>query len=105
MVHCLAGIDTWNEEAVRLAWDEQTPLDKKGMAVYAASKTEGERQSWKWVQEHRHSFVFNTVLPSFSVRYPAALGGHDTDRLISRRLGESSTRKSLAQPWAGHANC
>ncbi|GES57883.1 NAD dependent epimerase/dehydratase [Aspergillus terreus] len=59
--------DTWNEEAVRLAWDEQTPLDKKGMAVYAASKTEGERQSWKWVQEHRHSFVFNTVLPSFSV--------------------------------------
>ncbi|KAL4893272.1 NAD dependent epimerase/dehydratase [Aspergillus ambiguus] len=59
--------DTWNEEAVRLAWDENMPPEKKGVAVYAASKTEGERQSWKWVKENNPPFAFNTVLPSFNV--------------------------------------
>jgi hypothetical protein len=39
--------------------------------VYAASKTEAERQAWQWVAENKPSFVFNTVLPNVNVRpYP-----------------------------------
>lgn len=59
--------DTWNDTAVRMAWDDQTPENEKGVAVYAASKTEGERQAWKWMEEHQPHFQFNTVLPCFNV--------------------------------------
>ncbi|PYI09456.1 NAD dependent epimerase/dehydratase [Aspergillus sclerotiicarbonarius CBS 121057] len=59
--------NTWNDVAVAKAWDEKTPANEKGLTVYAASKTEGERQSWKWIEENHPQFVFNTVLPSFSV--------------------------------------
>ncbi|BCR89251.1 uncharacterized protein ACHE_50449A [Aspergillus chevalieri] len=59
--------DTWNETAVKAAWDERTAEEDKGVAVYAASKAEGERQSWKWVEQHQPRFVFNTVLPCFNV--------------------------------------
>ncbi|KAJ5362116.1 hypothetical protein N7541_002960 [Penicillium brevicompactum] len=41
--------------------------EERGVAVYAASKTEGERQSWKWIKDHRPQFEFNTVLPCFVV--------------------------------------
>ncbi|CAG8927388.1 unnamed protein product [Penicillium salamii] len=59
--------DTWNDDSVKAAWDDSTPKEKKGVAVYAASKTEGERQSWRWIEEHRPQFDFNTVLPCFVV--------------------------------------
>lgn len=60
-------VDTWNDAAVKAAWDDNTPQEERGVAVYAASKTEGERQSWKWIEEHRPQFEFNTVLPCFVV--------------------------------------
>ncbi|KAJ5321955.1 cinnamoyl-CoA reductase [Penicillium brevicompactum] len=34
-----------------------------GHAVYAASKTEAERQAFKWVEENQPRFRFNTVVP------------------------------------------
>jgi nucleoside-diphosphate-sugar epimerase len=61
--------DSYDDTAVKLAWDKSTPLDTKPILVYAASKTESERESWKWVRENKPGFVFNTVLPSFNVRY------------------------------------
>lgn len=59
--------DTWNDTAVQMAWDDQTPENEKGVAVYAASKTESEQQAWKWMKEHQPQFQFNTVLPCFNV--------------------------------------
>lgn len=60
-------IDSWNDASVKAAWDDNTPQEQRGVAVYAASKTEGERQSWKWIEEHKPHFEFNTVLPCFVV--------------------------------------
>lgn len=63
----LRHLDTWNDVAVAAAWDSATPADRKGVSVYAASKAEGERQSWQWIEEHHPQFVFNAVLPCFNV--------------------------------------
>ncbi|KAJ5733226.1 NAD dependent epimerase/dehydratase [Penicillium manginii] len=58
--------NTWNDAAITAAWDENTDPQKKAMIVYSASKTEGERQAWAWIEENRPSFVFNSVLPCFN---------------------------------------
>ncbi|KAJ5306964.1 hypothetical protein PENANT_c003G11043 [Penicillium antarcticum] len=59
--------DTWNEEAVRAAWDPNSSPQLKGLFCYAASKTEGEKAAWKWVEDNKPGFEFNTVLPEFSL--------------------------------------
>jgi nucleoside-diphosphate-sugar epimerase len=61
--------DSWNEATVKAAWDPNTPVGEKALNVYGASKTEGERAAWKWVQENKSGFVFNSVLPNFNVRF------------------------------------
>ncbi|KAH8698927.1 cinnamoyl-CoA reductase [Talaromyces proteolyticus] len=58
---------SWNDAAVKAAWDENTPANAKPLAVYAASKTEGERAAWKWVENKKPYFVFNTVLPNYTL--------------------------------------
>ncbi|KAE8386159.1 NAD dependent epimerase/dehydratase [Aspergillus alliaceus] len=57
---------TWNDLSVQIARNQSLPAEQLGFHVYAASKTEGERQAWKWVDEHKPSFVFNSVLPNFT---------------------------------------
>lgn len=59
---------TFNDSAVAAAWDPATPDDFKFYAVYAASKTQGEKAAWEWIKKNKPNFVFNTVLPSFNVR-------------------------------------
>lgn len=61
-------LDVWNDSAVAAAWNKDTPAEKKSMAVYSASKTEGERAAWKWVKENQPGFTFNAVLPNLNVR-------------------------------------
>ncbi|KAK2013439.1 NAD dependent epimerase/dehydratase [Colletotrichum eremochloae] len=56
---------TYNEAAIKAAWDPNTPKELKGAMVYGASKAEGERAAWKWVEEHKPGYAFNTVLPNF----------------------------------------
>lgn len=65
---CLKYIDTWNETAIKAAWDKNTPEESKGFLVYVASKTEGERAAYNWVKKNNPSFIFNSVLPDFTVR-------------------------------------
>ncbi|KAJ5781276.1 hypothetical protein N7457_006436 [Penicillium paradoxum] len=59
--------DTWNEEAVKGAWNPDTPKPVKGVFCYAASKIEAEKAAWKWVEKYQPDFQFNTVLPDFTV--------------------------------------
>lgn len=40
------------------------------MAVYAASKTQGEQESWKWMEANKPHFAFNTIVPCFNVSVP-----------------------------------
>lgn len=56
---------TYNEAAIKAAWDPNTPKEFKAAVVYSASKAEGERAAWKWVEEHKPGYVFNTILPNF----------------------------------------
>ncbi|RFU81296.1 aldehyde reductase [Trichoderma arundinaceum] len=57
--------NTWNEEAITAAW---APPPYEGferlLDVYYASKTQGEKEAWKWVRDNSPNFVFNTVLPN-----------------------------------------
>ncbi|KAL6791914.1 hypothetical protein J3E68DRAFT_409681 [Trichoderma sp. SZMC 28012] len=56
--------NTWNDDIVALAWSGKAPDSSKGYVTYAASKTEGERAAWNWVEENKPGFVLNTVLPN-----------------------------------------
>ncbi|KAI1089874.1 aldehyde reductase [Rostrohypoxylon terebratum] len=60
--------DLWNEAIVEAAY---APPPYEGSerieAVYAASKMRQEQAAWKWVREHKPSFVFNAVLPNANI--------------------------------------
>jgi nucleoside-diphosphate-sugar epimerase len=56
--------DSYNENAIRLAWDETFDNPAKAFIVYAAAKAESEKAAWKWIEENKPSFVFNTTLPA-----------------------------------------
>ncbi|KMU82206.1 aldehyde reductase II, partial [Coccidioides immitis H538.4] len=56
--------EKWNDEAVKAAWDENSPAELMPMIVYGASKAEGERAAWNWVKENKPNFSFNSVLPN-----------------------------------------
>lgn len=71
--------DTWDDDAVEAAWNKDVQTAEKPFMVYAASKTEGERAAWKWIRDSNRGFVFNTVLPNMTVRYPHAVYIRDTD--------------------------
>ncbi|RTE80695.1 hypothetical protein BHE90_004796 [Fusarium euwallaceae] len=65
--------DTWNEEAIRQAWKEPPYEPQRGMAVYAAGKTQAEKEIWRFHREHRHEradLVVNTVLPDSNLGKP-----------------------------------
>ncbi|KAJ5129101.1 NAD dependent epimerase/dehydratase [Penicillium atrosanguineum] len=57
---------TWNEDAVKAAFDPNVKTADKAYLVYAASKTLGEQAAWKWIEEHNPQFIFNAVLPNFN---------------------------------------
>ena len=66
----LCCADTWNDEAVKAAYDKDTPKDLLPFAVYAASKTQGERAFWDFAKTNNPSFAVNTVLPNMAVSLP-----------------------------------
>ncbi|KAI2709124.1 hypothetical protein CBS147332_6183 [Penicillium roqueforti] len=59
--------DSWNDEATKLAYDSDAPPLVKGLYTYAASKTEGEKAAWRWMEKNKPGFQFNTVLPDFTL--------------------------------------
>ncbi|KAF4811023.1 Aldehyde reductase 2 [Colletotrichum tropicale] len=58
--------NTYNKRAIKAAWNPTTPAHRMPFMVYAASKAEGEKAAWKWVEEHKPGYVFNTILPNFT---------------------------------------
>ncbi|EED22611.1 hydroxysteroid dehydrogenase, putative [Talaromyces stipitatus ATCC 10500] len=56
--------NTWNDAAVKAAWDENTPAESKPLIVYSASKTEGERAAWRWIKQNKPNFTLNSVAPN-----------------------------------------
>lgn len=52
--------ESWNNDAVEMAWKTDAVVVKDAFVVYAASKTESERAAWRWARETEHDFVINT---------------------------------------------
>ena len=50
-----------------MAWAQSAPESDRPFVVYAASKTEAEREAWKWHKENKPDFALNTVLPNWNV--------------------------------------
>ncbi|KAL8991716.1 MAG: hypothetical protein Q9169_007718, partial [Polycauliona sp. 2 TL-2023] len=59
--------DQWNDAAVAKAWDPPPYNPDRAFTVYAASKTEAERECWKYVREQKPGFVLNAVLPNLNM--------------------------------------
>ncbi|PLB46252.1 NAD(P)-binding protein [Aspergillus steynii IBT 23096] len=59
-------LDTWNDAAVKAAWDPNTPDAIKSAVTYAASKVVAEQAAWKWVEENKPRFQLNTILTNFN---------------------------------------
>jgi nucleoside-diphosphate-sugar epimerase len=57
--------NSWNDEAVKVAYSPPPYEPSRGYIVYAASKTESERAAWNFMRENQPDFVFNSVLPNF----------------------------------------
>ncbi|KAJ5941770.1 cinnamoyl-CoA reductase [Penicillium verrucosum] len=59
-----ASAYSFNSEAVAAVQNNTPEIPgMMGASLYAASKTEGEREAVKWVENHKPSFVFNRVVP------------------------------------------
>jgi nucleoside-diphosphate-sugar epimerase len=56
-------LDSWNDEAIKLALDPNVPQEMKGFAPYMAGKTMVEKEIWAWVEREKPSFIFNAILP------------------------------------------
>ncbi|KAH8693804.1 hypothetical protein BGW36DRAFT_383771 [Talaromyces proteolyticus] len=56
--------DTWNDAAVKAAWDDSLPDEERAYHIYSASKTLSEREAWGWVRKNHPSFGFNTIVPN-----------------------------------------
>ena len=56
--------NSYNEEGIRKGWKhpEDEPDNTKGLNIYAALKTEAEKACWKWLEENKPDFVFNSVV-------------------------------------------
>lgn len=52
---------TWNDEAVKVAWRPPPYEAERAWYVFAASKVEAERAIWKFVEEERPGLIVNTV--------------------------------------------
>ncbi|CAG8037221.1 unnamed protein product [Penicillium salamii] len=65
---CVGAYTTYNDAVVAAVQAGNPPEVVPGEAVYAASKTEAERQAFKWVEDNKPPFRFNTVVPDNVVR-------------------------------------
>ncbi|KAH0559592.1 hypothetical protein GP486_003895 [Trichoglossum hirsutum] len=56
--------NTWNDEVIPVAWAPPPYEPGRAYIVYAASKTQAERESWEFVRKNKPDFAFNSILPN-----------------------------------------
>jgi hypothetical protein len=64
--------NAYNEEALEKARTEEGV--QKGLFIYAAMKSETEKAMWKWVEENKPGFVFNSIVSRICSLHRS--GGH-----------------------------
>ncbi|CRK25923.1 Aldehyde reductase 2 like protein [Verticillium longisporum] len=85
--------DTWNEEAVELAYRDPPYEPQRGLSVYAASKALSERETWKFMEEKKPGFTLNAVLPNinFGASLDSVNQGHPSTSAIVAELFRGNT--------------
>ena len=85
--------DTWNDEAVELAYHNPPYEPERALPVYAASETLSEKEAWKFMNKEKPGFTLNTVLPSinFSASLNFANQGHLSTSAIVAELFKGDT--------------
>lgn len=60
--------NSWNNEILEKAWapPPYEGVDRK-LAVYSATKMQGEQAAWKWYNDTKPAFVLNTILPNANI--------------------------------------
>ncbi|RAK95282.1 uncharacterized protein BO80DRAFT_487272, partial [Aspergillus ibericus CBS 121593] len=54
--------ETWGDLSCTISQDRVITTFQKPFPISAASKTESERQAWKWTRENDPGYIFNTAL-------------------------------------------
>ncbi|KAL8659704.1 MAG: hypothetical protein Q9202_006984 [Teloschistes flavicans] len=57
----------WNDHAIQEAWAPPPYTPERAYMVYCASKTQAERELWKFVREQKPAWVLNCVLPDYNM--------------------------------------
>ncbi|GFF38211.1 aldehyde reductase 2 [Aspergillus udagawae] len=85
--------DTWNDEAVELAYRDPPYEPERALPVYAASKTLSEKEAWKFMDEKKPSFTLNAVLPNmnFGASLDVTNQGHPSTSAIVAELFKGDT--------------
>ena len=85
--------ESWNEKS-KVAWTMPiTENFRRGALNYMCAKTEAEQHSFKWVQEHKPHFTFNTILPNltFGVAAKPETTGFVSTSALMRLLWQGNT--------------
>ncbi|GFF22557.1 aldehyde reductase 2 [Aspergillus udagawae] len=85
--------DTWNDEAVELAYRDPPYEPERALPVYAASKTLSEKEAWKFMDEKKPGFTLNAVLPNmnFGASLDVTNQGHPSTSAIVAELFKGDT--------------
>ncbi|KAH8689555.1 putative cinnamoyl-CoA reductase [Talaromyces proteolyticus] len=97
----IVDVDTWNDFAVQGAWDPNSPEDFRGALVYCASKVEAERTAWKFMEEKKPNFTFNSVIPNVNfgrILHPE-IRGSSMGGVRELLKGEARVAKLLIAQW------
>ncbi|KAJ3013999.1 methylglyoxal reductase (NADPH-dependent) gre2 [Thoreauomyces humboldtii] len=97
----------WNDWALALV--EKHGNDAPGNPIYPASKAEAERAAWKFVEEHKPSFVVTTICPSFVfgpviTRPTNPRDGGPTIEMVYKFINGGVETISPSQPHSAHVD-
>ena len=83
--------DSWNDEAVKLAWAPPPYDASRGKIVYDASNAEAEEVVWNFSLERKPHFSVNSVNPAHLVGEALARKHHETAYCYLKLLFDGNT--------------
>ncbi|KAK1755492.1 NAD(P)-binding protein [Echria macrotheca] len=93
----LVGSETFNELALRLAWEGRRE-EVNGFLVYMASKAAAEKAVWEFVRDKKPRFTVNSVVPGTIIGAPMHRAQVASDGQWMRHVYEGNAGFLLACP-------
>ncbi|RDW57271.1 hypothetical protein BP5796_12721 [Coleophoma crateriformis] len=101
-IHTRVERDTWNEDAINMAWAPPPYEPARGPVVYAASKTEAEKAVWKFAEEKNPHFSINSICPATIIGEPLGKKHVETPYAFLKLLYDGNTDFLIANPEIIH---